>query len=149
MAQEKLILLEDVENLGLAGEEVSVSPGFARNYLLPKKLAAKITAATLKIIAARKEQIEAQRKQDLTNAEELATKISGVELSIPMQASEDDQLFGSVTARMIADKFAEQGIELDYQRIHCDAIKELGMFEVEIKLHSQISAKAKIWVVRA
>jgi large subunit ribosomal protein L9 len=148
MAQVKLILLDDVEKLGLAGDEVTVSPGYARNFLLPRKLASKSTPAVVKILAARKEKIEAQRKDELLNAQTLATKITECELSIPMQAGEDDQLFGSVTARMIADKFSEAGIEVGHQRIKADHIKELGRFEIEIKLHKQVTATAKIWIVR-
>ncbi|MCF6174798.1 MAG: 50S ribosomal protein L9 [Victivallaceae bacterium] len=148
MAQVKLILLDDVEKLGLAGDEVTVSPGYARNFLLPRKLASKSTPAVVKILAARKEKIEAQRKDELLNAQTLATKITECELSIAMQAGEDDQLFGSVTARMIADKFSEAGIEVGHQRIKADHIKELGRFEIEIKLHKQVTATAKIWIVR-
>lgn len=148
MAQVKLILLDDVENLGLAGDEVTVAPGYARNFLLPRKLASKSTPAVIKILAARKENIEQQRKDELGKAQALATKIAASELSITMQAGEDDQLFGSVTARMIAEKFAEQGIEVEHQRIEVAHIKELGRFEIEIKLHAQVTAKAKIWIVR-
>ena len=148
MAQVKLILLDDVENLGLAGDEVTVSPGYARNFLLPRKLASKSTPAVVKILAARKEKIEAQRKDELLNAQTLAEKIAECELSIPMQAGEDDLLFGSVTARTIADKFAEAGLEVKHQRIKADHIKELGRFEIEIKLHAKVTATAKIWIVR-
>ena len=148
MAQVKLILLDDVEKLGLAGDEVTVSPGYARNFLLPRKLASKSTPAVVKILAARKGKIEAQRKDELLNAQTLATKITECELSIPMQDGEDYQWVGSVTARMIADKFSEAGIEVGHQRIKADHIKELGRFEIEIKLHKQVTATAKIWIVR-
>jgi large subunit ribosomal protein L9 len=148
MAQIKLILLDDVENLGLAGDEVTVALGYARNFLLPRKLASKSTPAVVKILAARKEKIEAQRKDELLNAQNLAAKIAECELSIPMQAGDDDVLFGSVTARTIAEKFAEAGIEVKHQRIKADHIKELGRFEIEIKLHAQVTATAKIWIVR-
>jgi len=149
MAQVKLILLDDVENLGLAGDTVSVAPGYARNFLLPRGLATKSNPAIMRILAARKEKIEQQRKDELSKAQTLAAKIAECELSIPMQAGDDDKLFGSVTNRMIAEKFAESGIEVDYQRIAVDHIKELGRFEVEIKLHPQVTTTAKIWIVRS
>jgi len=148
MAHVKLILLDDVENLGLAGEEVQVAPGFARNYLLPRGLAAKATAGTLRLVESRKTLIAARRNQELADAKALAAKLAEIELSIPMQATEDEQLFGSVTARMIADTLAAQGFTVDHSRIKLDPIKTLGTFEVEAKLHADVVATLKVWVVR-
>jgi large subunit ribosomal protein L9 len=150
MANVKLILLEDVENLGLAGEEVNVAAGYARNFLLPRGLATKATKGTERMLAARKEKIEKQRAAELDAAKALAAKVAETEISIPMQASEDDQLFGSVTARSIAEKLAENGIEVDVQRIKLEEpIKTLGSYEVEVKLHADVAAVVKVWVVRA
>ena len=148
MAHVKLILLDDVENLGLAGEEVQVAPGYARNYLLPRGLAAKATAGTLRLVESRKTLIAARRNQELADAKALAAKLACIELSIPMQATEDEQLFGSVTARMIAETLAAQGVTVDHSRIKLDPIKTLGTFEVEAKLHSDVVATLKVWVVR-
>ncbi len=149
MAQVNLVLLADVENLGLAGESVRVAPGYARNYLLPRGLAAKATAATLRQLEARRGKIEEQRKQDLVNAQALALKLAEVELSLAAQASGDDQLFGSVTARNIAEKLAEAGFQIDHSRIKLDPpIKTLGSFQVEVKLHADVLAQVKVWVVR-
>jgi large subunit ribosomal protein L9 len=146
----ELILLEDVEDLGKAGEKVNVAPGYARNYLLPKGLAEKITPGALRQIEARRERIEAKRKQDLDNASALAAKIAETEITIPMQAGEDDQLFGSVTSHLIADALKEQGIEIESRKIKLEEpLKELGVFNVTIKLHSDVDATAKVWVVRA
>ncbi|MBN2640800.1 MAG: 50S ribosomal protein L9 [Victivallales bacterium] len=150
MASTKLILLEDVENLGLAGDEVSVAPGYARNYLLPKNLAAKASPGTLRQLAARKEKIEEQRKLEMEKSKVIAASIEKAEITIQMQASEDDQLFGSVTDRVIADKLIEMGIEVDHNQIKLENhIKELGMFDVPVKLHGNVTATAKVWVVRA
>ena len=110
MAITKLILLKDVEDLGLAGEEVHVSPGYARNFLIPKKLAAPASASALKQIAARKEKIEAERQAALEAAQALAAKIAETAVTINMQASDDGHLFGSVTDRAIAEAFAAAGI---------------------------------------
>ena len=149
MANVSLILLDDVENLGLAGDEVKVAPGYARNYLIPKKLAAKSTPGTLRLIESRKAQIAARRAAELEAAKALAAKLAEVEISIAMQATEDDQLFGSVTPRMIADELTAQGFEIAHNRITLDPpIKMLGSFEADVKLHSEVTAKVKIWVVR-
>lgn len=149
MANVKLILLQDVEHLGLAGEEISVAAGYARNYLVPRKLASHSTPGALRVLAANKEKIEAKRRADLSAARELAEKIAEVEISIPVQASDDNRLFGSVTARTIADKLAENGFKIDYQRIQLEEpIKELGKYEVPVKLHGDVVANAKLWIVR-
>jgi large subunit ribosomal protein L9 len=150
MALLKLILLEDVENLGLAGDEVNVAPGYARNFLVPKGLAAKATAGTLRVLAARKEKIEAHRKQELEAAKALAVKLAEADITIPMQASGDDKLFGSVSARNIADKLAELGLHVDHQKFKMEEpLKQLGKFEIEVKLHHDVTPKVKVWVVRA
>ena len=149
MAYVSLILLDDVENLGLAGDTVSVAPGYARNYLIPNKLAAKATPGTLRLIESRKAAIAARRAADLANAKALAEKLADVEISIAMQATEDDQLFGSVTARMVADELNAQGYAIEHSRILIDPpIKSLGSFEAAVKLHSEVTAAVKVWVVR-
>jgi large subunit ribosomal protein L9 len=149
MAQISLILLDDVEKLGLAGDEVHVAPGYARNYLIPQGLAAKATPGTLRLIESRKAMIAERRAKELADAKVLAEKLATVELSIAMQATEDDQLFGSVTARMIADELAGQGYAIDHTRVKVEpAIKTLGGFDVEVKLHAEVTAAVKVWVVR-
>jgi len=150
MASVKLILLQDVENLGLAGEEVNVAPGYARNFLIPRGFAAKASPGTLRMLAARKDKIEEQRRLELEKAQKLAETVAQTEITIPMQASDDDQLFGSVTARVIADKLKEKGIVVEHTHVLLEApIRALGTFDVEVKLHAAVKANAKIWVVRA
>jgi large subunit ribosomal protein L9 len=149
MANVSLILLDDVEHLGLAGEEVRVAAGYARNYLIPKKLAAKATPGTLRLIESRKAAIAARRAADLAAAKELAEKLATVEISIAMQATEDDQLFGSVTSRMVAEELKNQGYAIEHSRISIEpAIKTLGSFTADVKLHAEVMATVKIWVVR-
>ena len=149
MAQISLILLDDVEKLGLAGDEVHVAPGYARNYLIPRGLAAKATPGTLRLIESRKAMIAERRAKELSDAKAIAEKLAAVEISIAMQATEDDQLFGSVTARMIADELANQGYAVDHSRVKVEpAIKTLGGFDVEVKLHAEVAATVKVWVVR-
>jgi len=146
----ELILIEDVEDLGKAGDKVSVAPGYARNYLLPKKLAEKVTPGALRIIEAKRERLEAERAAALASAQELAKKIEEAEITIAMQAGEDERLFGSVNQQVISDSLKEAGIEIKPRNIKlAEPIKELGAFKVDIHLHSEVDATAKIWVVRA
>ena len=146
----KLILLEDVEDLGNAGETVNVASGYARNYLIPRGLGVKISAAAMRQLESRKGKIEEKRRNELEKSRALADKIAKLELTIPMQAGEDNQLFGSVTTHLIVEEAAKQGVEFDARRIKLDKpIKEIGNFSVEIKLHNEITANLKIWVVKA
>lgn len=150
MASMNLILLQDVEDLGLAGESVHVTPGYGRNYLIPKGLAAPASAVALKQIEAQKEKIEAKRKADLEAAQALADKIAAMVIQIPMQASDDNHLFGSVTERMVAEIYAANGVKVEHQRIRMDKhIRSLGEYTINIKLHQEIIANGKIVIVRA
>ena len=149
MAITKLILLKDVEDLGLAGEEVHVSTGYARNFLIPKKLAAPASASALKQIAARKEKIEAERQAALEAAQALAAKIAETAVNINMQASDDGHLFGSVTDRAIAEAYAAAGIVFDHQRVRLEApIRATGEYSVNIKLHQSVMATGKVIIGR-
>ena len=147
---EKLILLEDVDDLGKAGDTVSVALGFARNFLLPRKMALRASKGATRQLQARMEKIQEQRQQRLEQANVLKEKIAGTEVTIPMNAGEDDKLYGSVTSHAIADALKNAGVEVDPHKIHLDKpIKELGSFEVSVKLHPDISATLKVWIVRA
>ncbi|MBE6394174.1 MAG: 50S ribosomal protein L9 [Lentisphaerae bacterium] len=149
MAQVSLILLDDVEKLGLAGDEVHVAPGYARNYLIPQGLAAKATPGTLRLIESRKAMIAERRAQALADAKAAAEKLATVEISIAMQATDDDLLFGSVTSRMVADELNKLGFAVEHSRITIEpAIKTLGGYDVAVKLHAEVSANVKVWVVR-
>ena len=146
----KLILLEDVEDLGNAGETVNVSEGYARNFLIPRGLGIKESPAAMRKLASRKDKIEEHRKQDFEKAQALAEKIKVLEITITAQAGEDKQLFGSISAHMIAEAVAKHGIEFDAKRIKLEKpIKETGSHDVEIKLHKDVVASLKVIVVRA
>ncbi len=151
MAHIKLVLLEDVENLGLVGEEISVAPGFARNFLIPRNLAMKSTAATARILESRRAKIEQQRAAELAAAKEIAGKLAGITLSFPVQAGDDDQLFGSVSSRAIAEKIkADFDLDIDHTRIKLeDNIKTLGTYVVDVKLHHDVAVQLSVVVVRA
>lgn len=150
MASVKLILLQDVENLGLAGEEVNVSPGYARNFLVPRKLASVASAGALRQLAARKEKIEEQRKKDLDTAKAIADKLAETEFVIQMEASDDNRLFGAVTNRIIMDKLSEKGFKVEAHRIRMDShIREIGSYNLEVRLHNEVKGTIKLSVVRA
>ena len=145
-----LILLQDVEDVGLAGDSVHVSPGFGRNYLIPRGLAAPASAGALRQLEAQKEKIEAKRKADLEAAQALAEKISGMSVEITMQASDDGHLFGSVSERVVCEAYAAKGINIEYQRVRMDQhIRSLGEYDINIKLHQDVIATGKIVIVRA
>ena len=138
-----------MEKLGLAGDEVHVAPGYARNYLIPQGLAAKATPGTLRLIESRKALIAERRAQALADAKAAAEKLATVEISIAMQATDDDQLFGSVTARMVAEELNKLGFAVEHSRITIEpAIKTLGGYDIAVKLHAEVSATVKVWVVR-
>ena len=150
MAQISLILLDDVEKLGLAGDEVHVAPGYARNYLIPRGLADKATPGILRVLAANKEKIEAKRRDELVAAQATAAKLMETAIEIAMQASDDNQLFGSVTARNVADALVKAGFQIAHTRVMIETpIKSVGEFTVQVKLHHDVTVDLKVNVVRA
>ncbi len=145
----KVILLNDVELLGKMGDVVSVKDGFARNYLFPKKLAIGETKESLKILEARKKRHAQDIAKEKSKFEELAKKISGMSFTISAAAGEEDKLFGYVTAEDISDALLAEDIQIDKKQLHLkEPIKKLGIYQVEIKLHPEITTIAKIWVVK-
>ncbi len=144
----KIILRENVENLGQIGEVVSVKNGYARNYLIPRSFAYFATPKALKAIELEKKQFAKKQEKERVIAEELAAKLNEVQVSIPMKAGEENKLYGSVTSQMIALKLAEKGFDIDKRNIVLDdAIKSLGVFDVKVRLHSDVSSNLKIWVI--
>ena len=145
----RVILIENLENLGKAGEVVSVRPGYGRNYLLPSGLAVPATEkdeARLqheqRVIAARVTKLAKEMQSE-------ADRLSQVSVSLSRAVGEEDKLYGSVNNRDIAEALAEQGIKLDARKIHLDEpIKALGMTEVTVKLGHEVTAKVKVWVVK-
>ena len=145
-----VILMQSVENLGEMGETVSVARGFARNYLIPKGLAVLATEGHRKLVA---EHMKLEAKRDdlrKAGAEELAAKLGELSCTITVQAGDDDKLFGSVGPRDIADALKADSGEFDYKQIVLDeAIKQLGVYSVPVKLHPEVEVTAKVWVVKA
>src|SRR5262245_47325168 len=147
----QVILLEDLEGLGDRGATVNVKPGYARNYLLPRKLAitAQSRAANLYQELARQKEIQMQKRHAEARAE--AAKLEGLEVNITAQANEEDTLFGSVTATDVVDALAKAGHPIEKKRIEMaeEHIKQLGRYEVKVRFLGDVSATVRVWVVRA
>jgi len=145
----QVILREDIPTLGKAGEVVKVRDGYGRNYLLPRKMAVLADAKNLKAVEAQKKQIEAQRAKDRQKADEAAAKLASLELTIARDVGSNDRLFGSVTKVEISAALREKGVQIDKHLIELEApIKTIGTYEVGVKLHPEIRAAFKLWVVR-
>ncbi|MDD4871029.1 MAG: 50S ribosomal protein L9 [Kiritimatiellae bacterium] len=143
----EVLLMADVADLGSEGDVVKVSEGYARNYLLPRKLVAPVTAATRKRLEKIQKEREVARKAELEAAKEMATKLEKVSCTIPVKAK-DEKLYGSVTVNDIADALKANGVQMDKQKILlAEPIKELGVFDVKVKLHADVEATIKVWVV--
>lgn len=147
MVQE-LILLADVEGLGTEGSVVKVHDGYARNFLIPQKKAAAVTAASQKKLEKIRKDREIRMQAEINVARELADRIEAASVSLSVKAGEGEKLFGSVTSAHIADALKLQGMEVDRHLIQMDdSIKELGVYNITVKVHSQVQATLKVWVV--
>ncbi|MCE9668047.1 50S ribosomal protein L9 [Myxococcus stipitatus] len=143
----KVILREDIENLGKSGELVTVKDGFGRNYLLPRKKAVLASEQNLRQLEHEKAVITARNAKLKGAAEEQAKKVGSIKVTIKRKVGEQDKLFGSVTALDIAEAVAAQGQAIDRRSIHLpEPIKTLGSFEVELRLHREVTAKIKVEV---
>lgn len=145
----KVILKENVAGVGRSGDVRQVKDGFARNFLLPKKLALPATENNLKRIEAEIKKKESQRSKERQGAEELAVKLNQLSITVSVEVNEDGKLYGSLAAPDVVAAVLAEGIELDKKTIFFEAsIRELGIYDVEVKLHPEVSAKIKVWVVK-
>jgi large subunit ribosomal protein L9 len=145
----EVILRQAVENLGQPGDLVKVSPGFARNYLLPRGFAFEATPGNLKRIAHERERLEAAENTRRMSAQELATKLEEVSLTFSARVGEEGKLFGSVTASDIAQQLDAQGFQIEKRQIELhDPIKTLGVYRVPIRLHPEVKPEIKVWVIK-
>lgn len=143
----KVILCEDVENLGAMGSTVKVADGYARNYLIPRKLAVGADSASAKQIEHELAIIRRREEKRREELRQVAAKIEGLTVDIKMRAGEEDKLFGSVTTAMIVEKLAEMGHQIDRKMLHLEEpIKTLGIFTVPVRLMGGIEAQVKVWV---
>ncbi len=144
----KILLRQDIDHLGERGEIVSVSLGYARNYLLPKKLAMEATPGNLRTFAMQKKVWAVREAREIEEARAFASRLESVRIAVSKKAGENDALYGSVTNVEIADLLAAKGIEVDRRKIHLDEpIKSLGTFEIPVKIHRQVTAKLTVQVV--
>lgn len=145
----KVILLQNVKTLGKEGDTVKVKDGYGRNYLIPKKFATDCTAGAIKILEAKRKKALLEAKKQKKTTEELAKKISQLSLNIPMESGVNDALFGTITPESIFKTLREENIHVDKKSITItEPIKKLGVYTVEIKLHPEIKANLRIWVVK-
>ncbi len=145
-----VILLEDLKGVGAKGAMVHVKPGYARNYLLPRKLAIPAGDKAANLFQEIERQKKLKEDRLVGQAREQAAKLEGVEINIPAQANEEDTLFGSVTNADVADALAKAGYPVDKHQIEMpDHIKQLGRYEVPIRFFGGVTASVKVWVVRS
>ncbi len=145
----KIILKKDVENVGKAGDVVSVKDGYARNYLIPKGEAIKATRSNMKIVEELQRNEAKKLKKVEGAAQELAKKLKDISVTATVKVGEDDKLFGAVTTQTISELLAEKGLEINKHDILLDeAIKELGVFDVPVKVGAGVKAEIKVWVVK-
>ena len=145
----KVILLKDIEALGSAGEVVEVKNGYGRNFLIPRNEALVATAANMAQFKSRRKQQETLAERDRRAAEALAKKLETESITAQVKVGEEERLFGSVTAQNIAELLNEKGYEIDRRAIHLeDPIRELGVYNVEVRLYPEVVAAVKLWVVK-
>jgi len=145
----KVILLQDVKGTGTKGQIINVSDGHAKNFLLPKKLAAEATKAALNEWEKEKKTAEHKRQSEVSTAQELASRIESAVVKIPMKVGENGKMFGSVGAKEIAAALSSQsGIDIDRKKVVLDeAIKQVGEKKVTVKLYADVSAKLTVEIV--
>ena len=145
----EVILREDIDKLGARGQVVKVAPGFARNYLLPKRLAVAATGANKKIVEQERQAYLRKEAKLHSEAQDLAKLLTGVSVTIVQKAGENDQLFGSVTAKDISDALAAKNFTIDRRKVQLDdPIKQLGEFKVLIKVHKDVTAEVTVVVAK-
>ncbi len=145
----EVLLMQDVKDLGNQGQVVRVTDGFARNYLIPKKLAAPVNDSTRRQLAKLQKVREAELKVALDEAKVRAAAIEKGSFTVTMKVGEGEKLFGSVTSSDILKLLASQGFDVDKHAVQLEnPIKELGVFEVKIRIHPDVDAVIKVWVVQ-
>jgi len=146
----EIVLLERVEKLGQMGQVVNVRPGYARNFLLPQKKALRATKANLAFFETQKAQLQAQNLERKKEAEEVGGKMKGLAVIITRQAAESGMLYGSVNGRDISDAVTAAGFTVERNQVAInDPIKSLGLFDVRVILHPEVSVNVKVNVARS
>jgi large subunit ribosomal protein L9 len=147
----KVILRQDVPDLGQSGDIVTVRPGYARNFLLPRGMAFEATGANIKQLEEEKRRGEAKSKQQYLEARRRASQLENVSLTFHANAGEEGKLFGSITSADIAERLKEQNLDFDVDKrdIELDeSLKSLGVYNVPIRLHTEVKPEIKVWVIK-
>ena len=147
----KVILRQDMANLGASGEVVNVKPGYARNYLLPKGFAYQATSANVRQLEEERRREEQRSKKDFLEARRRASQLEGVSLTFHAKAGEESKLFGSITSADIADRLGEQSLDFKVEKRQIDLdepIKALGVYSVPVRLHADVKPEIKVWVIK-
>ncbi|MHB1168099.1 MAG: 50S ribosomal protein L9 [Longimicrobiales bacterium] len=152
MKTTKLILRQDVNKLGEAGDVVAVRAGYARNYLLPQGLAYAATTANMRQLEEERKRAEVRAKRDYLEAGRRASQLENVSLTFHVNAGEESKLFGSITSADIATRLNEQNLDFQIDRRWIDLeepIKALGVYNVPVRLHADVKPEVKVWVIKA
>ena len=145
----KVILRKNFDQLGKIGDLVEVKNGYARNFLLPRQIAYIATKGNIRALEEEKLQVAKKEVKELDAAKILATELENVSITIPVKVGEEDKIFGSVTSQNISDALKEKSYDIDKRKIDLEEpIKALGIYSVNIKLHQEVIAVVKTWVVR-
>lgn len=145
----KVVLRQNFDTLGEAGKTVNVKDGYARNFLLPRGIAFEATERNLKIFEQEKRRLAGLKEKEKKAAEALKAKLDGVSITATLPVGEDDRVFGSVTNQDIADLLAAKSFSIDKRKIILEEpVKALGIYEVPVKLHAEVEATIKLWVVK-
>lgn len=145
----KIILRQNHEKLGNVGDILEVKTGYARNYLIPRKIAFEATKSNLRALEEEKKQHSDKQTKELHHAKKIETQLDKVSITLKVKVGEDERLFGSVTSQMIADALQEKGITIDKRIIELEEpIKALGIYTINIRLHHEVTGKVKVWVVQ-
>ena len=145
----EVILREDIVNLGSRGSVVKVTPGYARNFLLPKKMAVAATESNKKIVEQERQSHLKREAKESAEATDLAKLMAAVEVTIAHKAGENDQLFGSVTSADIAAALEKQGYTIDRRKVHLEEpIKKLGDYKASVRLHREVTVEIPVHVVK-
>ena len=144
----EVILREHVDNLGRRGDVVKVADGYARNFLLPRKLALPVTEENRKRIDRERKVVEAREAEEKQAAEAIAVRITGLDLPFERRVGENDTLYGSVTSADVAEALQAQGFDVDKRKVALhEPLKQLGEFDVPVKIHREVTAHVKVRVV--
>ncbi|MDF7807831.1 50S ribosomal protein L9 [Pontiellaceae bacterium B12219] len=144
----EVLLMDQVEGLGIEGDVVKVADGYARNFLFPRGIASEVTEGKKRQIEKKRAERLVQLQKEKSAAEEILKKIEGLECTIAAKVGETGKMFGSVGVSQILEKLAEQGLEIEKSKVVLAApLHELGVFDVTIKLHPEVSATLKVWIV--